>query len=150
MTRREAAESDLERYEAIKPWIDAYLPNDPFRTLVVLVVVVLVGTIVKDSFLTVGSFLVDRVSQLAVFDLRKQFYRRTLRLDLASFTEAARATCYRRFTHDVENVGRGHPNAVRPRRPRAAEDVGLPDRRRLDLLATAARLADRGAAGRLS
>ena len=33
--RREAAAGDLQRSKWLKPWIDAYLPDDPFRTLAV-------------------------------------------------------------------------------------------------------------------
>jgi ATP-binding cassette subfamily B protein/subfamily B ATP-binding cassette protein MsbA len=105
--RREAAEADLDRFQRLKPWIDSYLPNDPFRTLAVIVVALLVCTIVKDSFMTTGSFLVDRVSQLAVFDLRKQFYRRTLRMDLATFNESGTSDLLSRFTHDTESIGGG-------------------------------------------
>ena len=35
VSRRDAAQADLDRFQRLKPWIDAYLPNDPFRTLVV-------------------------------------------------------------------------------------------------------------------
>ena len=105
--RREAAERDLARYLWWKPWIDGYLPHDPFQTLVVLVVLLLLGTVVKDAFLTLSSFAVDRVSNLATFDLRNEFYRRTLRLDLVSFNESATSDLLSRFTHDVDNVGAG-------------------------------------------
>ncbi|HEV3138209.1 MAG TPA: ABC transporter ATP-binding protein [Pirellulales bacterium] len=105
--RRAAAEADLAGYQKWQPWLDSYLPRDPFKTLVVLVALLLVGTIVKDVFLTLGSFLVDRVSNLATFDLRKEFYRRTLRLDLARFNESGTSDLLSRFTYDVENVGAG-------------------------------------------
>src|SRR5215208_5320817 len=45
--RREAAEEDLKRSKWLKPWIDTYLPKDPFRTLAVLVGMLLVATIIK-------------------------------------------------------------------------------------------------------
>ncbi len=105
--RLEAAQGELKQYHRLKPWVDGYLPDDPFRTLAVIVALLLAGTIVKDTFLTAGSFLVDRVAQLAVFDLRKQFYRRTLRLDLASFNESGTSDLLSRFTYDVEGVAGG-------------------------------------------
>ena len=105
--RLEAAQSDLERFRRFKPWIDDYLPGDPFRTLAIIVGLLLVATLVKDAFLTTSLFLVDRVAQLVVFDLRKQFYRRTLRLDLASFNETGTSDLLSRFTYDVENVAGG-------------------------------------------
>ncbi len=76
-------------------------------TLVVLIGGLMLGTLVKDTFLTLGAFLVDRLAQLAVFDLRKQFYRRTLRLELATFNESGTSDLISRFTHDLDSVGQG-------------------------------------------
>jgi ATP-binding cassette subfamily B protein/subfamily B ATP-binding cassette protein MsbA len=106
-SRLESAEAEVVRYQGFKVWIDGYLPDDPFHTLAVIVGLLLVATVVKDAFLTLSLFLVDRVAQLAVFDLRKQFYRRTLRLDLASFGETGTADLLSRFTNDAESVGGG-------------------------------------------
>ncbi len=105
--RLESAEAEVARYQRFKVWIDGYLPDDPFHTLAVIVGLLLVATVIKDGFLTLSLFLVDRVAQLAVFDLRKQFYRRTLRLDLASFGETGTADLLSRFTNDAESVGGG-------------------------------------------
>jgi subfamily B ATP-binding cassette protein MsbA len=105
--RRRGVEADLARLAGLKPWIDTYLPNDPFRTLVVIVVAMLIATVIKDFFLAMSSFLVDRVSHLATFDLRKEFFRRTLRMDLVTFNEKGTGDLLSRFTHDVNSVGDG-------------------------------------------
>lgn len=104
---RTATREELVRLQWLKPWIDGYLPHDPFRTLVLMIVLLLVATIVKDTFLTTNSFLVSRLGQLATFDLRKQFYRRTLRMDLASFNESGTSDLLSRFTYDVDNLAGG-------------------------------------------
>jgi len=105
--RRESAESVLYRSQQLKPWIDTYLPDDPFQTLAVLVAAFFVATVVKDSFLALSSVLADRVSQLATFDLRKEFYRRTLRMDLGAFNETGTSDLLSRFTFDVDNLSGG-------------------------------------------
>ena len=51
--------------------------------------------------------LTSRLSQLATFDLRKMFYRRTLRMDLANFSEDGTADLMSRFTNDVNQVAKG-------------------------------------------
>ncbi|HTM55153.1 MAG TPA: ABC transporter ATP-binding protein, partial [Pirellulales bacterium] len=104
---RTATGEELSRLQRLKPWIDDYLPHDPFRTLVWMVAFLLVATIIKDTFLTTNSFLVSRLGQLATFDLRKQFYRRTLRMDLASFNESGTSDLLSRFTYDVDNLAGG-------------------------------------------
>jgi ATP-binding cassette subfamily B protein/subfamily B ATP-binding cassette protein MsbA len=105
--RRGAAEADLSRSLWFKPWIDAYLPDDPFQTLAVLVVLLLALTVVKDSFLAISSILADRVAHLAAYDLRKQFFRRTLRMDLATFNESGTSDLLSRFTYDLDNLAGG-------------------------------------------
>ena len=105
--RRQAAETTLAHYRWWKPWVDAYLPRDPFQTLVALIVALLIATVVKDTFLATGTVLVHRVANLATFDLRKQFYRRTLRMDLATFNESGTSDILSRFTYDINSVNDG-------------------------------------------
>lgn len=102
------AESDaLARYQAIKPWIDRWLPHDPFMTLVLLVGLLLAGTAVKNVFMIINSVQETRLAQLAVFDLSKLFFRRTLRMELASFGSEGSAHLLSRFTYDMECVTGG-------------------------------------------
>lgn len=97
----------LQSYEFAKPYIDTYLPSDPFRTLVLITGLLLFGTIIKDVFLVANNVLVARLAQLATFDLRKLFYRRTLRMDLATFSEDGTADLMSRFTNDMNQVANG-------------------------------------------
>lgn len=105
--RLKAAEDDLARSQWLKPWIDTYLPDDPFQTLLVIIFALLVATVVKDFFMVLGSALADRIAQLAVFDLRKEFFRRTLRMELGTFSESGTSDLMSRFTHDVESLAGG-------------------------------------------
>jgi ATP-binding cassette, subfamily B, bacterial MsbA len=106
-SRQQADQDDLARFGRLKPWVDAYLPTNPFRTLLLMVALLLVATIIKDTFLTTNSFLVNRLGNLATFDVRKQFYRRTLRMDLATFNESGTSDLLSRFTYDVDNLAGG-------------------------------------------
>jgi ATP-binding cassette subfamily B protein/subfamily B ATP-binding cassette protein MsbA len=106
-SRRTAEEWGQQGYEWLKPAVDRYLPHDPFKTLALVTLFLLVGTLLKDAFLIINNVLVARLTQLATFDLRKLFYRRTLRLDLATFNEEGTADLMSRFTHDMENAAGG-------------------------------------------
>ncbi len=94
-------------YVWAKPYLDRYLPNDPFQTLVLVMIVLLAGTVLKGVLVIANNVLVARLANLATFDLRKLFYRRTLRLDLATFTDEGSSDLMSRFTGDTSNVGNG-------------------------------------------
>ncbi|MGA2031485.1 MAG: ABC transporter ATP-binding protein [Thermoguttaceae bacterium] len=105
---RIAAEQQAERsYTRVKPYVDRYLPHDPFLTLALVTLALILGTLLKDLFLIANNVLVARLAQLATFDLRKLFYRRTLRLDLAVFSNEGTSDLMSRFTHDTANVASG-------------------------------------------
>ena len=70
-------------------------------------VVALVGTVLKGGLVIANNVLVARLANLATFDLRKLFYRRTLRLDLATFNDEGSSDLMSRFTHDTSNIGNG-------------------------------------------
>ena len=91
----------------MQPWVDRYIPHDPFQTLALLIGLLFVGTLVKDLFLILNNVLVSRLAQLATFDLRNKFYHRTLRMDLATFGDQGTSDLMSRFTHDTYNVAPG-------------------------------------------
>ena len=97
----------LRALKTVEPYVDAYLPEGPFNTLLFITVFLFVGTLLKDVFLVANNVLVARVTQLAAFDLRKLFYRRTLRMDLANFSEDGTADLMSRFTNDMTQVTMG-------------------------------------------
>lgn len=87
--------------------IEPLLPDDAFRTLVLFVVLLLTGTLVKSAFFIFHQMLCYRLSQATTFDLRKEFYRRTLNMDLASFDDEGSSQLMSRFTNDMESLGSG-------------------------------------------
>lgn len=91
----------------LKPFIDEYLPHDPYQTLVVVMMVISLGYILKNVFLVLDSVLVARLANLATLDLRKRFYRRTLRMEMGSFGESRVSELMSRFTYDIDSLGQG-------------------------------------------
>lgn len=106
-------EAELENKDAARSrWladhiINPYFPNDPFVTLVLVVGALLAGTVVKSLFFVAQQILVARLAQRVVFNLRKDFYRRTLRMDLGTFTSEGSSELMSRFTFDMESLSGG-------------------------------------------
>ncbi|WP_076351434.1 ABC transporter ATP-binding protein [Paludisphaera borealis] len=94
-------------YLRMKPAIYTYLPSDQFRALVLLMALVLVGVVIKGCFTFLQEVLVANVMQLTLFDVRNLFFRRTMNLDLASFSDQGSAELMARFTNDMDSFGQG-------------------------------------------
>ncbi|MDR3636579.1 MAG: ABC transporter ATP-binding protein [Isosphaeraceae bacterium] len=101
------AERWLGRYTWLQPRVERYLPHRGFQTLLLLLALVMTGIAVKGCFLFLQEVLVADVMQLALFDLRNHFYRRTVALDLSSFGDQGSAELISRFTNDMDSVGQG-------------------------------------------
>ena len=105
--RIDAEQSTLWWYLKFQPFVDQYMPKTAFQTIVVFIVLLLIGTIFKGLFLIANNILVARLAQLSTFALQKSFYRRTLRLDLATFSDQGTSDLMSRFTYDMQNLTQG-------------------------------------------
>lgn len=94
-------------YQSLKPGVYKYLPSDQFRTLALLMGVVLVGVMIKGLFAFCQEVLVADVMQRTLFDLRNRFFRRTMALDLASFSDQGSSDLMARFTSDMDSFALG-------------------------------------------
>lgn len=97
----------LGRYKWLQPKIARYLPNDSFRTLLLLIGLVMGGVAVKGLFQFCQEVLVADITQLSLFDIRNLFFRKTIALDLASFSDQGSAELMTRFTNDMDSVAQG-------------------------------------------
>ncbi|MCE9556585.1 MAG: ABC transporter ATP-binding protein/permease [Planctomycetes bacterium] len=102
-----ADQKALEGLQRMRPWIHTYLPATPFATLVWVVAVLMVGTVVKSGFLIISTIFQERLRQHGTLDLRKQFFRRTLRMDMGTFNERGTHELMSRFTYDMDQLGNG-------------------------------------------
>jgi len=105
--RLQAEEAATATARWLQPWIDRYLPADPFRPVVWIVVALMAATAVKDFFLFANNMLVERVVQMVSFDLRKQLYHHMLRMDLGEFGEQRTGTMMSRFNVDLGYLSTG-------------------------------------------
>ena len=91
----------------LQPLIVAYLPSDPFRTLLFVIGFLMLGTVLKSLCLIANVVMVERIAQLVAFDLRKWFYRRTLQMEMGCFSQGKTSELTSRFTHDLDGVTSG-------------------------------------------
>ncbi len=102
-----AEQAALQRNRWLQPYIHRWMPTDPFQTLLAIIAALMIGTVVKDIFLVTSAVLVARLAQLATYDLRVDFYRRVMALDLASLSRESSGDMMNRFTADMKSVAEG-------------------------------------------
>ena len=104
---RKEALAKKDFWQWLQPAAHRLLPKTPFHTLVALCAALFAGTLLKNLFRIAGTFFMARLGQLTDFELRKQFYRRTLQLDLATFRQTSPGDLMNRFTGEIAAVAAG-------------------------------------------
>ncbi|HEV7278857.1 MAG TPA: ABC transporter ATP-binding protein [Pirellulaceae bacterium] len=106
----EAEREHRERIVSLQPWIEAYLPNDPFLTLVAVICFLIVGTIVKCVFLLGNLTLVQFIGQSAVLELRNKLFRHVLSSDMHRLNQQQGTDLVSRINSDTAAVAAGISN----------------------------------------
>src|SRR5204862_4388207 len=102
LLQRRANEIDkLELAIAVRPLVYRFLPNDTFLALALFLSFFIVATLLKDAMLVANHVLVERLTQLAMFDLRNQLFRKTLQMEMAHFGEGHSSHIMHRINSDV-------------------------------------------------
>jgi ATP-binding cassette, subfamily B, bacterial MsbA len=102
-----AAQHELWRYEVAKKYIDNWLPVDRFRTLALVIALVVIAVAIKGYFEFWQESLVGSVVNLALYDVRNRFFRNAIRLDVNNFSGEGTHELMARFTNDMELLGNG-------------------------------------------
>ncbi|HJS08491.1 MAG TPA: ABC transporter ATP-binding protein [Pirellulales bacterium] len=96
-----AAHKELEAAEFLQPLVKRYLPNDSFTALALFIGFLLLATLVKDSLLVCNLMLIERMTQLALLDMRKTLFRKILKMEMAHFGNDHTSHLMHRFTGDI-------------------------------------------------
>jgi ATP-binding cassette subfamily B protein/subfamily B ATP-binding cassette protein MsbA len=94
-------------WDWILPTANSWLPDTPFGTLLMICGLVMVSTVIKAWLRIWNSWLVSMLGHLTSLELRKDFYRKTLRLDLGTLRQTTNGDLMTRFTSDMEWIGLG-------------------------------------------
>ena len=107
--QRETSDKEklLKRCKWAQPFVSEYLPDESFKTLVLLIGLIMLGVAMKGFFMFLQEVLVADVMQLSLFDIRNMFFRRSINLDLASFSDQGSSELMARFTSDMDSFGQG-------------------------------------------
>lgn len=108
LEQRLAAEQMAEKwYLRLQPAMDKYLPTSPFHMAILLAFVLFMGSLIKSLFFIAQNLLVARITQRTVLQLRRDFFVRTLKMDLGAFHNSGASDLMSRFTNDMGGVMNG-------------------------------------------
>jgi subfamily B ATP-binding cassette protein MsbA len=96
-----ATESSLRAAVFLQPMVHRFLPDNTFATLAIFVAAFVLATLIKDAMLVGNMLLVERLTQLAMFDLRNKLFRKTLKMELAHFGDGHSSHIMHRVNSDV-------------------------------------------------
>lgn len=105
--KREVYSHSVDYLRRFQPWINAYSPEGPYKTLVLIVALLLFGTTIKLLALMTNLLLVQNVAEKTSLELRSLFFRKALSLDLDWFGENGSANLTSRLTNDISHVASG-------------------------------------------
>jgi len=93
--------------EKMAPWIDRFLPRDPFRTVLVVVAFVVVSTFIKHGLLLASTMLVSWVALDISRTIRIKVFNKALELDRAQFMRHGSAGFMAQVTATSEMLAGG-------------------------------------------
>lgn len=94
-------------YEWVRPYAEQYTPKTPFRTVVFLMAIILVGTVLKLIFLVAHTVVSSWIAQNAARSIREEFFRKVLDFEAGYFNRVGIADTMSRFTNDMTALTNG-------------------------------------------
>lgn len=110
-SRQQERLSSATRKSLLMNWLKRnvipWLPGDQFDMLALILVMLLAATILKSICVFIQEILVGSVVQLTVMDIRKECFRRTLKLDYQTLANNGTSDLMSRFTYDMNVLVHG-------------------------------------------
>lgn len=93
--------------EKLKPWLDNWLPTDPFQTVLLVVCFVVFSTFLKHVFLLSSAMLVGWVAMSISRNIRLKIFDKALELDRSQFMARGSAGFMAQVTHTTDMLAGG-------------------------------------------
>ena len=105
--RRDAIVQQLPWTRRVRDLVIRFIPNSAFVALAIVIGVLMVGTMIKGALIVGNSIFVERLAQSAIYELRKQLFRRTLKLEISTLSDDRSSNILARFTNDMNHIHSG-------------------------------------------
>ncbi len=99
-------------YDKLKPTVDRWIPKSPFRTIVMIVCVLMVTTVIKHVFMITNELLVAKIAIDVTRNLRSRLFSTALYMDRASYSQLGISGFSAHITHTSEGLTGGLVNTL--------------------------------------
>ena len=101
------AERTAESARYFQPMLDKYLPAKPFPTVLLIVCIIAISTVLKQTLLVSGQMMVNYVSQSIARSVRMRIFDKALSLDRPGFNKLGTSGFAANITHTTEMLATG-------------------------------------------
>ena len=105
--RRDDIAQQLPWTRQIRDLVVRFIPNNSFVALAIVICALLAGTLLKGALIVANSIFVERLAQSAIYELRKQLFRRSLKLEISTLSDDRSSNILARFTNDMHHIHSG-------------------------------------------
>jgi subfamily B ATP-binding cassette protein MsbA len=103
----ESENSALARYRWAQPYMQQYLPDDPFQTMVLIIALMLAATVLKTVFVLGSVMFTTRLVQRVTLQIRSQYFAHVLNTDLQTLNSHRTAKLSTICNQGVGGIGNG-------------------------------------------
>ena len=103
----QAEQASLQSHESLQPWMEKWLPTQPFSTVVLVLALVVCGTILKQFFGLANTVLVSYVSQCIAREVRLRVFSKAVTLDRQGFNSLGTSGFTAFITHTTDGLAQG-------------------------------------------
>ena len=107
LLNRRGDEAVVYSARKLAPWLDRFLPKDPFETVLMVVALIVVSTFIKHVFMLAGTLMVGWVAMNISRDLRLRVFDKAIELDRAQFMRHGSAGFMSQLTHTTDMLAGG-------------------------------------------
>lgn len=94
----------------MQPFIDKYLPNQPYQTVLLIVCLIAVGTLLKQTLAVSSNMLVSHISHSIGRSVRMRIFDKALSLDRAGFNKLGTSGFAAHITQTTDMLAHGITN----------------------------------------
>ena len=106
-SRLAAEQEALRGLRRLHPWVQKYMPRDPFQTVALLVGLIIATTAIKNAGIVANQVCSARIARGVTMDLRRQYFERVLRSDMRQFARRGTSQLWTRFVEDIPHLAHG-------------------------------------------